>query len=103
MNDTTAAPAKEPKAKKEKAPKEKVTKVAGFDLTSKITLLCDKDGKPYGPDNNPKRPGSATSTRFAMYKNGMTVEEAVHLGIQSGDLTYDVGKMFIKIDPVDAA
>lgn len=97
MNDTTEAPAKEKKAK---APKEdKVKTIGGYNLGDKITLLCDKEGKPYGPDNNPKRPGSATSTRFALYKNGMTVEEAITLGVQSGDLIYDVGKMFIKIDP----
>lgn len=97
----TAKAKKAAKASKEpKEPKEKKepTTVGGFNLTAKITLLCDKDGKPYGPDNNPKRPGSATHERFAKYQNGQTVKEAYLAGVAAGDFGYDVQKQFIKID-----
>lgn len=43
--------------------------------TAKITFNKDKDGKPYGPDNNPKKIGSATHGFFSKYRSGMTVGE----------------------------
>lgn len=91
-----AAASKEPKAPKE--PKEPAIKtIAGFPLTAKITLLVDANGTPYGPDNNPKRVGSATHTKFAQYKNGMTVGEAALAGLMAADIKYDVEKNFISI------
>lgn len=98
MNDTTTmtAEAKEPKAKKEKAVP---TTIGGFSLASKITMLVDKDGKPYGKDNNPKKPGSKSAVRFEAYGNGgTTVEEAYKAGVSAADFAYDVNKGFIKID-----
>jgi len=62
-----------------------------------ITLLADKDGKPYGKDNNPKRQGSKSGERFALYTNGMTVDQAIAAGITRPDLDFDVQKKFISI------
>lgn len=93
---TQAAEAKEKKAPKEKAVP---TNIGGFSLASKITMLVDKDGKPYGKDNNPKKPGSKSAVRFEAYgSGGITVEEAYKAGVSSADFAYDVNKGFIKID-----
>lgn len=67
---------------------------------AKVTLLTDKDGKPYGPNNNPKRPGSKTHERFKLYKNGKTVEELLADGAVYSDFKYDEDKGFVKFtDP----
>ena len=68
-----------------------------FSETSVIKMLADKDGKPYGADNNPKKAGSATHTRFGLYKDGQTVKEALEAGLTRGDLSYDKDKKFIDI------
>ena len=94
--ETTTAEEKAPKEKKEKATP---TTIGGFSLASKITMLVDKDGKPYGKDNNPKKAGSKSAVRFEAYGNGgITVEEAYKAGVSSADFAYDVNKGFIKID-----
>lgn len=85
--DTTTTEA--PKAKEPKAPK--------YSPTAKITMGKDKDGKSYGADNNPKRAGSASATRFAAYKSGMTVEAALAAGITTADLDHDSKKGFISV------
>jgi hypothetical protein len=71
--------------------------VAGFKRDAKITLLTDKDGKPYGKDHNPKRAGTKSAERFAVYKNGMTVDQALEGGLTSPDIKNDVEKKFIKV------
>lgn len=91
MNDT--AEKTETTEKTKKAP----NTVGGYPLSAKITLLVDKEGKKYGADNNPKKPGSATHARFANYADGQTVEEAYKAGVAAGDFSYDVGKGFISI------
>jgi hypothetical protein len=55
---------------------------------AKITLLAKE---------NPKRPASDAYKRFAKYKTGMTVGEALKAGVTSGDLAYDVKHEFIRI------
>lgn len=96
QTENTTAEAKEPAAKKEKATP---TTIGGFSLASKITMLVDKEGKPYGKDNNPKKAGSKSAVRFEAYGNGgITVEEAYKAGVSSADFAYDVNKGFIKID-----
>lgn len=101
MNETTNAEATTAEAKEPKKPKEKAvpTSIGGFSLASKITMLVDKDGKPYGIDNNPKKAGSKSAIRFEGYGNGgITVEEAYKNGVVAADFAYDVNKGFIKID-----
>lgn len=46
-------------------------------------------------DSNPKR-GKAAE-RFALYKNGMSVDEFVKLGGTVADVRWDMGKGFIKL------
>ena len=64
---------------------------------AKITLLKDKEGATYGPDNNPKRAGTESANRFALYKNGMTVKDALDAGVRSADIDWDVKHEFIKV------
>ena len=46
---------------------------------------------------NPKRPGSKAHERFALYRDGMTVEQAIELGLTFEDLRYDSGKAYIQV------
>ncbi len=84
----------EPKAKKAR-PIPRAPKHAG---TSVITFGKDKEGKPYGADNNPKKVGSASYDRFLRYTAGQTVEDAFKSGILKKDLNYDVAKGFIVLE-----
>ena len=68
-----------------------------FASDAKITFGKDKEGKPYGKDNNPKRAGSKSADRFALYKDGMTTKEFLEAGGTSADLSYDNAKGFIEI------
>lgn len=54
----------------------------------KITLLSKE---------NPKRTGSASYARFALYKTGMTVEAFVAAGGTMGDVDYDSKHKFISV------
>ena len=63
-----------------------------------ITMGKDKEGRHYGPDNNPKKIGSKTHGRFAMYRHGMTVSEALEAGITTADLVYDRDHGFVHFE-----
>jgi len=76
---------------------EKKAPRSGLDKTKKIELQKDGEGNKFGKENNPKRAGSASAERFALYKDGMTVEEALNAGVTSTDINHDVGKGFIKL------
>lgn len=70
--------------------------------SSIITLLADKDGNPFGPENNPKREGSKAGDRFKLYRNGMTVEAAIAAGLTRADIDFDVQKKFIAVTEASA-
>lgn len=94
MTDKTTTTEAKPAA----APKEPAAKTyGGYPELSTITLLTDKDGKPYGKDNNPKRAGSKSATRFEVYKNGMTIKDAIAAGVTAADIPYDVAHNYITI------
>jgi hypothetical protein len=80
------------KAKTEVKPAkvEKAAKYAsgGYADDAKIKILVK---------GNPKRPGSASAKRFALYKNGMKVSAAKASGLGPGDLRWDVAHGFIAI------
>lgn len=63
----------------------------------KITLLADKEDKPYGKKNNPKRAGTASADRFEFYKNGMTIDQYVAAGGKYADIKNDVEHNFISV------
>jgi antitoxin component of MazEF toxin-antitoxin module len=48
------------------------------------------------PDN-PKRPGSKSRARYALYKNGMTGAEAIAAGVLKVDLEWDLKHEFIAL------
>lgn len=80
------------------APAAAPKKLGGFLMTSRITFEKNKEGKPYnGTDNNPKRASSKSHAKFALYKDGMTVQQAADAGLTGADLSWDTGHGFIKI------
>lgn len=91
-NESEAAAAAATEKKTRPIPKD--PKYAG---TSIITLLKDKDGVQYGAEHNPKKPGSASHARFALYTDGMTVTAAKEAGLQNGDFDNDVKHSYISI------
>ena len=52
---------------------------------------------------NPKRPGSASFDRFALYRNGMTVAQYLEAGGHRSDLNWDESRDFIRITRPEAA
>jgi hypothetical protein len=83
--------AKEAKPKAEKKPREK--KIAKHVLSARFSLGTDSEGKPYGKDNNPKR-GTA-APRFALYRNNMTIQQALDAGLKPADISWDAKMKFI--------
>lgn len=72
--------------------------IGGFALTAKITFGKNAEGKSYGDAaNNPKRAGSKSHTKFAKYKDGMTIQQAADAGMTGADLSWDSKHCFIKI------
>lgn len=49
-------------------------------------------------ESNPKRKGSKSFDRFAHYKNGMTVEQAIKAGVLFADLKWDSEHGFIAVN-----
>lgn len=95
--EATAAP----KAKKAKAPKAEgeaaAPKAERYNREHKIRLLSNAEGVKYGPENNPKRAGSASHDRFAMYEDGMTIGAAIEKGVKTDDIAWDTKKGFIEV------
>jgi hypothetical protein len=46
---------------------------------------------------NPKKPGTQAAARFAKYKNGMTVAEALAAGLKAKDIRWDQAHKFIQL------
>lgn len=49
-------------------------------------------------EKNPKRAGTSAHDRFAKYRDGMTVAEALRSGLTRGDLQWDQQRAFIRLD-----
>jgi hypothetical protein len=78
-------------AKKTAAPKAAAT-------TSSATRLYPPDAKvKLVVKENPKRKGGKSHARFAKYRDGMTIEQALKAGVTAQDLKYDESKKFIQI------
>lgn len=97
MNDKTAAAAATGAATGAAEKPKAAPRAPKFAPEGKITFLKDKEGNLFGPDNNPKREGSAAHARFKMYKNGMTVKDFLEAGGKATDLDWDVKKEFVKV------
>ena len=72
-----------------------IARTAKHSVTSVITFGKDAEGKNYGPDNNPKRANSAAHARFALYKSGQTIQQALDAGVTRGDINWDSKQGFI--------
>lgn len=77
-----------------KAPPTRQPKFAGSTV---ISLGTDKEGAKFGPSNNPKKAGSKSAERFALYEDGMTVDQAVEKGITRADIDNDQAKGLITL------
>jgi hypothetical protein len=69
-----------------RTPKERGGSVASTD-TRTITYVAE----------NPKKPGSASYDRFALYAVGDKVMDAIAKGVTSGDIRWDLERGFIKL------
>lgn len=79
-----AKPKAEATPKAEKAPKAPKAPKIVVDYTlgpSDVIHFGERDGKKFGPDNVPYREDSKRAQRFALIKDGMTVEEAGKVGL----------------------
>jgi hypothetical protein len=47
---------------------------------------------------NPKRRGTASYERYALYEVGITVREALNRGVGTGDIHWDLDHGFIKLE-----
>jgi hypothetical protein len=47
--------------------------------------------------SNPKKSGSASYDRFAKYREGMTVSEAIAAGVTMADVKWDSERGFIQL------
>jgi len=56
---------------------------------AKITVLVDE---------NPKRKNTLAADRFALYENGMTVEEYINAGGRAGDIAHDAAAGYIDLE-----
>ena len=90
-----AAPA--PDADVVKSKTRAIPREAKFAEASVISLCKDVDGKQYSAEHNPKKMGSASAERFAKYRHGMTVKEALDAGLLRGDFSSDMNKGYISI------
>lgn len=77
--------------------KTKGIRAAKFAGDSVIHLGKDQNDKPYGEDNNPKRAGSAAHDRFKLYRDGMTVDQAIDAGVTRADINWDAKQGFITV------
>jgi hypothetical protein len=48
--------------------------------------------------SNPKRSGTSAHDRFAKYRDGMTVADALRVGVTRGDLSWDQERGFVRIE-----
>lgn len=63
--------------------------IRGLSESAVITLVAE---------SNPKRPGSKSFERFALYQPGMTQGEALDAGVLTADLVWDSKHGFITIE-----
>lgn len=52
---------------------------------------------------NPKRPGTAAHARYALYVEGMSVDQAIASGIKRADIAWDKARDFITLAQPDSA
>lgn len=72
-------------------PRAEGQRVGSIDPSAIIRILATE---------NPKRPGSESYTRFALYQDGMTVQAFLDAGGRRADLVWDTEKGFISLEAV---
>lgn len=67
-----------------------------MDDNATINYGAAEDGTAYSADNSPKK-GDATKARWALYRDGMTVSEALAAGLTRSNIRKDRRAGFVKI------
>lgn len=82
----------------ENANTEAASEKTGFRLSKDATINfgTDGEGKPYSAENSPKK-GDATKARWAVYRDGMTVQEALDGGLTPSNIRRDRRAGFITV------
>lgn len=88
-----SAPKKDAAAKGDRAA---TRKIAGFSRDARIHMGKDGEGKTFSAANNPRKRGAVD--RFKLYKENMTLADALKAGLRSGDIRWDFNHKFITIE-----
>ncbi len=80
------------------AAKREVVRIGENDI---IHFGTDKEGNAYSADNSPKK-GEGTKERWAKYRDGMTLSEAIAAGLTRSNVRKDRRAGFITIEHVAA-
>lgn len=80
------------------AAKREVVRIGENDI---LHFGVDKDGKAYSAENSPKK-GDTTKERWAKYRDGMTLSEALAAGLTRSNVRKDRRAGFITIEHVEA-
>lgn len=86
---------REPTLVPQPTPRPKGTGVKGWAKAGEVYHADDAVIEYVAP--NPKKPGSATHTRFANYAVGLTLAQVKALGVTAGDILWDLPRGFIRI------
>ena len=92
-----AAPAKSAKVAPATAPKAKEPKAAP--AAPKEPKPADMRRVRVLVDHNPKKPTSQAFARFALYRDGQTVADALAAGVKSIDIVWDTRRKHIELLP----
>lgn len=80
------------------AEKREVVRIGENDI---LHFGTDKDGNAYSAENSPKK-GEGTKERWAKYRDGMTLSEALEAGLTRSNVRKDRRAGFITIEHVAA-
>lgn len=99
MRAQKAKEREEAKAAKAAAKAAKTGKTVTRGATVTRGSLGERKDKPITilAETNPKREGSGAHARFQLYRNGMTVQEALTAGMSTGNVVHDEEMGYIKI------
>ncbi len=67
-----------------------------MDDNATINYGADKEGTAYSAENSPKK-GEGTKTRWGLYREGMTVSEALSAGLTRSNIRKDRRAGFVRI------
>jgi hypothetical protein len=91
LEKIVGSPIQRPTQKQPRTPKPKTPRAPRPELRDdRVVRLIATD--------NPKRPGSASHARFALYRDGMSVQEFCRLGGTRADVKWDAERGYISVE-----